>query len=123
MADRPTLNLVSGAKDAVADFRFAKSAASSDVLVGVDEAGQVRATMIAGHDGHRGWLKYAAADPTARGEGLGRTMVEATVDWLHLRGVEKGQLLLLETNKKVISFYDHLGFEVTPRVLMSKFLR
>jgi len=116
-------DLVSGSKDPIADFRFAKSSPGSDVLVGVDEAGQVRATVMVGHDGHRGWLYYVATDSTARGEGFGRQMVAAAEDWLRQRRVEKAQLLVLQTNMQVISFYEHLGFEVTPRVLMSKFLR
>jgi ribosomal protein S18 acetylase RimI-like enzyme len=78
---------------------------------------------MVGHDGHRGWLYYVAADPTARGAGLGRTMVEAAEGWLRQRNAAKAQLLVLETNTKVIAFYEHLGFEVTPRVLMSKFLK
>ena len=115
--------LVSGPKDPIADFRFAKSSPGSDVLVGVDEAGRIRAAVMVGHDGHRGWLYYVAADPTARGEGLGRRMVEAAEDWLRQRDVTKAQLLVLQTNMEVVTFYEHLGFEVTPRVLMSKFLK
>jgi ribosomal protein S18 acetylase RimI-like enzyme len=34
----------------------------------------------------------------------------------------KAQLLVRETNTKVVSFYKHLGFEVAPRVIMSKSL-
>ena len=115
-------DLVSGTKDPIADFRFAKSSPGSDVLVGVDKTNLIRAAVMVGHDGHRGWLYYVAADPTARGEGLGRQMVESAENWLRQRGVTKAQLLVLESNKKVITFYEHLGFEVTPRVLMSKFL-
>jgi ribosomal protein S18 acetylase RimI-like enzyme len=116
-------DLLSQTKDPIADFRFAKEATDSDVLVGIDEAGQVKATAMVGHDGHRGWLYYVAADPAARGQGLGGRMVRAAEDWLRQRGVGKAQLLVLESNLKVIAFYEHLGFEVTPRVLMSKFLK
>ncbi len=35
-------DLVAGDKDPSVDFQFARSGASSDVLVGVDEAGQVK---------------------------------------------------------------------------------
>jgi ribosomal protein S18 acetylase RimI-like enzyme len=34
----------------------------------------------------------------------------------------KAQLLVRETNTKVVSFYEHLGFEVAPRVVMSRWL-
>jgi ribosomal protein S18 acetylase RimI-like enzyme len=49
-------------------------------------------------------------------------MVHAAEDWLHRRGMVKVQLLVRETNTKVVSFYEHLGFEVAPRVVMSKWL-
>ena len=73
---------------------------------------------MVGHDGHRGWLYYVAADPAARGAGCGRQMVAAAEHWLRERGVLKAQLLVRETNPGVVSFYEHLGFEVAPRVLM-----
>jgi ribosomal protein S18 acetylase RimI-like enzyme len=34
----------------------------------------------------------------------------------------KAQLLVRETNTKVVSFYEHLGYEVAPRVIMGKWL-
>ncbi len=114
--------LVASYNDPVADFRFAKAGACSDVLVGADAAGGVMGSVMVGHDGHRGWLYYVAADPAARGLGVGQRMVQAGEDWLRQRGVVKVQLLVRETNTKVVGFYEHIGFEVTPRVLMSKWL-
>jgi ribosomal protein S18 acetylase RimI-like enzyme len=49
-------------------------------------------------------------------------MVQAAEEWLRQRGVVKAQLLVRETNTKVVSFYEHLGFEVAPRVVMGKWL-
>ena len=59
---------------------------------------------------------------TQRGVRFGRQMVTAAEGWLRERGVIKAQLLVRETNTKVVSFYEHLGFEVAPRVLMGKWL-
>jgi ribosomal protein S18 acetylase RimI-like enzyme len=115
-------DLVATYNDPAADFRFAKAGPCSDVLVGVDEAGQIMGSVMIGHDGHRGWLYYVAASPTSRSMGIGRRMVEAAEDWLRQRGVVKAQLLVRETNTRVVSFYEHLGFEVAPRVVMSKWL-
>jgi ribosomal protein S18 acetylase RimI-like enzyme len=78
--------------------------------------------VMVGHDGHRGWLYYVAASPASRGEGVGRIVVQAAENWLRQRGVVKVQLLVRETNTKVVSFYEHLGFEVAPRVVMSRWL-
>ena len=106
----------------VADFRFAKAGPCSDVLVAVDDAGEVAGSVMVGHDGHRGWLYYVAARPTSRSNGVGRRMVQAAENWLRQRGIVKVQLLVRETNTKVVSFYEHLGFEVAQRVVMSRWL-
>jgi ribosomal protein S18 acetylase RimI-like enzyme len=113
-------NLVAPPNDPVADFRFAKAGACSDVLVCADDAGTILGSVMVGHDGHRGWLYYVAADPASRGEGVGRRMVEAAETWLTERGVVKMLLLVRDTNTQVVGFYEHLGFEIAPRVIMSK---
>ncbi|MBN9082173.1 MAG: GNAT family N-acetyltransferase [Rhizobiales bacterium 62-17] len=115
-------DLVVSYNDPGADFRFARGGASSDVLVGIDANGRIVGTVMVGHDGHRGWLYYVAADPMAQGSGIGRQMVTAGEDWLRQRGIAKVQLMVRETNTKVIGFYDHLGYEETPRVIMAKWL-
>jgi ribosomal protein S18 acetylase RimI-like enzyme len=93
------------------------------VLVHENKSGMIDATIMGGHDGHRGWLYYVAVAHDVRGTGLGRKMVLAAESWLCERGVVKVQLLVRESNTKVISFYEHLGFEVAPRVVMGKWLR
>lgn len=113
--------LVAPYNDPAADFTFACEGACSDVLVGEDDGG-LRATVMVGHDGHRGWLYYVAADPEAQGRGFGRRIVTAGEDWLRARGVVKVQLMVRETNTRVVGFYEHLDFEVTPRVVMAKWL-
>jgi ribosomal protein S18 acetylase RimI-like enzyme len=115
-------DLVAPYNDPVVDFRFAKAGSCSDVLVAVDDVGEVAGSVMVGHDGHRGWIYYVAAHPTSRRRGVGRSMVRAAENWLRQRGVVKVQLLVRETNAKVVSFYEHLGFEVAPRVVMSRWL-
>lgn len=113
--------LVADYNDPAADFRLARAGAGSDVLVGEDESGRICGAVMVGHDGHRGWLYYLACEP--RGRGVGRLMAQAALDWLRTKGAPKVQLLVRETNTDVVSFYERLGFEVTPRVVMGKWLR
>ena len=129
-ADEPSVvalwhacDLVASYNDPAADFRFAKAGACSDVLVGEDATGRIVGSVMVGHDGHRGWLYYVSASPQSRGRGIGRQIVQAAEDWLRQRGVVKVQLLVRETNTKVVSLYEHLGYEVTPRIVMAKWLR
>lgn len=116
-------DLVASYNDPSTDFRFAKAGACSDVLVAEDEAGRICGSVMVGHDGHRGWLYYVAAAKHARNRGIGRAVVAAAEGWLRERGVVKVQLLVRETNTGVVSFYEHAGYEVAPRVVMSKWLR
>ncbi len=114
--------LVASYNDPAADFRFALSGPCSTVLLAADASGRTVGSVMVGHDGHRGWLYYVAASPRAQGTGIGRQVVQAAEDWLRRRGVVKAQLLVRETNTRVISFYEHLGFETAPRTVMAKWL-
>jgi len=113
-------DLVSGANDPNAEFKLALGKESSDVLVAVDEKGQVVGSVMVGHDGHRGWLYYVASAPSVRAQGIGRHVVKVAEEWLKERGIFKAQLLVTETNQAVVPFYEQLGFERSPRIVMRK---
>lgn len=114
--------LVGDGKDPLAEFHFAIAGPSSTVLLGFDDTGKVKGSVLVGHDGHRGWLYYVASDPDDRNKGIGRQMVEAAEAWLRQHGITKAQLLVLDTNTAVIGFYERLGFEISPRIILSKML-
>ena len=111
--------LVVSHNDPAADFRFALAGPSSAVLV-AEEAGGIIGSVMVGHDGHRGWLYYLAAEPGRRGQGIGRALVAAAEAWLRARGVPKVQLMIRPTNTAVARFYDRLGYAEEPRVIMAK---
>ena len=50
-------------------------------LVATD-ADEIIGTVMAGYDGHRGWLYYLASDPMRRGQGIGRALVSAAEELL-----------------------------------------
>jgi len=114
--------LVASYNDPSKDFHFARAREGSDILVGLDAEQAIVGSVMVGHDGHRGWLYYVAADPAHRNRGIGRSMVEAAEQWLKDRGVVKVMLLVRETNTAVVDFYQTLGFEAVPRVIMQKWL-
>ena len=114
--------LVVAYNDPGADFRFAVRGEASAVLIAEDAEGGVTGTVMVGHDGHRGWLYYVASAPECRGQGIGRAMVHAGEQWLRTRQVAKVQLMVRETNTEVVQFYERLGYDDMPRVLMSKWL-
>lgn len=108
--------------DPATDFRFALGRENSEVLIARAECGRIVGSIMVGHDGHRGWVYYLAAEPMMQRQGVGSVMVEAAENWLRERGVVKLQLLVRETNTAVVAFYEKLGYEVAPRTVMSKWI-
>lgn len=58
------------------DIAFARGQAASDVLVGTLDGALVASVMV-GHDGHRGAVYYVAVTPAHQGTGLGRAVMAA----------------------------------------------
>jgi ribosomal protein S18 acetylase RimI-like enzyme len=107
--------------DPRADIALALRGANSTVLIG-KEADAVVATVMVGHDGHRGWFYYLGVDPACQGRGFGRAITTAAEDWLKVRGLLKAELLIRPDNTKVRGFYASLGYNVEPRTIMTKWL-
>lgn len=74
--------------------------------------GRSVATLMAGYEGHRGWLNYVAVAPDAQRQGLGRQIVEHAIEKLRERGCPKINLQVRTSNAEVIAFYESLGFQV-----------
>lgn len=79
-------------------------------LVAVDE-GSVVGSVMAGYDGHRGWLYYLASAPHRRGEGIARRLVESAEARLIEMGCPKVQLMVRPENGIAKEFYDALEYE------------
>jgi len=105
--------------DPYKDIAFARGSETSTILV-LEREGQIVATVMAGHDGHRGMLYYVAVDPAYRKQGLGKAAVHAAEAWLGARGVWKVNLLVRAENAAVKGFYEVLGYEVNPVLCMAR---
>ncbi len=88
-------------------------------LVG-EQDGTVMATVMAGFDGHRGWLYYLAVDPAHRGQSHGVTLVRTAEQLLLQRGCPKVNLMVRSDNDAVIEFYRHLDYKVDEVVVLSR---
>ena len=80
-------------------------------LVG-EADGNLVASVMAGYEGHRGWLNYLAVAPQMQKQGFGRQIVEYAIEKLRERGCPKINLQVRATNQEVIAFYESLGFQV-----------
>lgn len=88
-------------------------------LVGLADA-QVVATVMAGYEGHRGWLNYLAVAPAYQRQGIGRQMVEAATAKLKAIDCPKINLQIRTSNPTAIEFYRRLGFQIDQVVSMGK---
>ena len=88
-------------------------------FVGLIDA-QIVATLMAGYEGHRGWLNYLAVTPAHQRQGIGRRMVEAAIATLKAMNCPKINLQVRTSNPAVIEFYERLGFKIDEVVSMGK---
>jgi ribosomal protein S18 acetylase RimI-like enzyme len=107
--------------DPSADIAFARRGPNSAILVGRRD-GVVVATVMVGHDGHRGWFYYLGVDPDMQGRGFGRAMTQAAESWLAGRGIVKAQLMVRPNNDRVRAFYEALGYGEQQRIIFAKWL-
>ena len=63
---------------------------------------QVVATVMAGYEGHRGWINYLAVSPPHQRAGVGRRMMEEAEALLRAAGCPKINLQVRSTNAAVI---------------------
>jgi ribosomal protein S18 acetylase RimI-like enzyme len=78
------------------------------------------ASCMAGYDGHRGWIYYLAVKNSQRRKGLASILIRHVEAELVKLGCPKVELMVRETNNKVISFYKSIGFDPDPVIVLSK---
>jgi ribosomal protein S18 acetylase RimI-like enzyme len=71
---------------------------------------QVVGSVMAGYDGHRGWIYYLAVHPDSQQSGIGRQLAAAAEQRLQDLGCPKINLLVRRDNEAVSAFYTHLGY-------------
>lgn len=81
---------------------------------------QVIGTIMAGYDGHRGWLYSVAVAPSHRRQGLGSQLVNHAERALAAKGCPKINLQVMPENAAVTAFYAALGYAEEPRISMGK---
>ncbi len=78
--------------------------------------GVVMGSVMAGYDGHRGWINYLAVHPTRQGRGLGRELMAAAEERLAALGCAKINLQVRDGNDVAQRFYEAIGYTQQPLV-------
>jgi ribosomal protein S18 acetylase RimI-like enzyme len=98
-----------------------KKLAVNDGLFFVATDGEsVVGTIMAGYDGHRGWIYSVAVDAPRRRQGVGSSMVAHAERALIAKGCVKINLQVQEYNQGVVGFYEALGYSTERRINMGK---
>ena len=78
------------------------------------------ATVMAGYEGHRGWINYLAVGTEYRNRGFGRRLMEAAESRLRELGCPKINLQVRSSNHAAVTFYKHIGYAIDDVVSMGK---
>ncbi len=84
------------------------------------EESRVIGSVMAGYDGHRGWLYRVAVAKTHRHQGVGAALIHEAEQRLWALGCVKINLQVRGTNQGVTAFYQSLGYVVEDRISMGK---
>jgi ribosomal protein S18 acetylase RimI-like enzyme len=77
-------------------------------------------SVMAGYDGHRGWLYRVAVAHAHRHRGIGAALIHEAEKRLWALGCVKINLQVVGTNAGVTAFYQSLGYAVEDRISMGK---
>lgn len=92
------------------------------LVVAIDNE-KIIGSVMAGYDGHRGWLYAVAVLQSHRRKGVGTELVAEAEKRLRELGCGKINLQVRASNLPVIEFYKNLGYETEERVSMGKRIR
>jgi ribosomal protein S18 acetylase RimI-like enzyme len=112
-------DLVRAWNDPAKDIRRKLQVRPDLFLVGLLN-GRVIACVMAGYEGHRGWLNYLAVAPEHQRHGYARAIVDEAERLLRAAGCPKINLQVRTSNYGVIEFYRRLGYSVDDVVSMGK---
>jgi ribosomal protein S18 acetylase RimI-like enzyme len=87
-----------------------KLAVRADLFLVAELDGAVVGTVMAGYDGHRGWINYLGVDPATQRRGIGRALMDEAERLLRANGCPKINLQVRTTNTAAIEFYRRIGF-------------
>lgn len=85
--------------------------------------GRIVGTILCGNDGRRGYIYHVAVDVNYRGKGIGKSLVDKSLQRLKDEGVAKCHLFVFADNEIGNSFWNSTGWQKRDDVYVySKFI-
>jgi N-acetylglutamate synthase len=66
---------------------------------------------LCGHDGRRGHIYHLAVDPTYQGRGLGKRLLNESLEDLRRAGVKRVIIMVADDNPRGREFWKRFGYE------------
>lgn len=91
-----------------------------DLMLVALEGLLVVGSVMAGYEGHRGWISRIAVLQAHQHKRIGQSLLSEAEKRLAALGCVKINLQVVESNSGVVRFYEEAGYGVEPRISMSK---
>jgi ribosomal protein S18 acetylase RimI-like enzyme len=98
----------------------AKLAVQPELFIVVLDGARVIGSIIAGYDGHRGWIYILAVSNSHRRRHIGSALVQDAQARPAAMDCQKINLQVRTSNAAVVEFYKKLGYIVEERISMGK---
>jgi ribosomal protein S18 acetylase RimI-like enzyme len=74
-------------------------------------------TVLATHDGRKGWINRLAVEAASRRKGIGARLVREAERWLGSRGMEILACLIEDDNAGSMAVFEKLGYRKHPEII------
>lgn len=85
--------------------------------LGLFRDGELVGSVLASHDGRKGWINRLAVAPAERRRGLARRLIAAAEEWLVSQGLEIFTCLVEGWNRGSLDTFTAFGYEPYPGVV------
>jgi GNAT superfamily N-acetyltransferase len=96
---------------------FASQLASGiQVVLGLEERGELVGVIVVTHDSRKGWLNRLAIDPPYRRQGLGLRLILAAEEHLRGQGIQVIAALIEDWNEASLALFTKAGYADYPGI-------
>ena len=85
-------------------------------------SGRVVGTIMAGHDGKRGYIQHLAVADQFRRDGVASRLVSKCLNALASEGILKSHVMILSSNDVAKNFWRSLGWEARSDIELYSFI-